>query len=391
MIKLTKSSFYREVETKKSLIDFISRASILSMGEECHNFENSFSKKQGRRFSVLVSSGSSANLILIQSMLNLGLLKKGDKIGISSLTWATNVMPLLQLGLVPVALDVNINTLNVDVSEVEKNIKKLKGLFITNVLGLCDDLSTIKKICKKNKIILFEDNCESLGSRMGGVTLGNFGLASTFSFFVGHHLSTIEGGMVCTDDERLYEMLIMVRAHGWDRNLSVKSQEQLRKKIKCDNFYAKYTFYDLAYNTRPTEITGFLGNVQLKYLDEIITKRQKNFLSFVSIINSNKDFLPIKFKHMDIVSNMAMPVVCIIKGKADFYKKKFAPLVEIRPIIVGNILNQPFYKKYIHKTSDCPNAEFIHKNGFYFANNPELSESEVKLICNLLKSKNKQK
>jgi CDP-6-deoxy-D-xylo-4-hexulose-3-dehydrase len=385
MIKLTKSSFYREVETKKSLIDFISRASILSMGEECFNFEQSFSKKQGRRFSVLVSSGSSANLILMQSMLNLGLLKRGDKIGISSLTWATNVMPLIQLDLVPIALDVNINTLNVDVSEVEKNIKKLKGLFITNVLGLCDDLSTIQKICKKNKIILFEDNCESIGSKMAEVTLGNFGLASTFSFFVGHHLSTIEGGMVCTDDEKLYEMLIMVRAHSWDRNLSVKSQKKLRKKIKCDNFYSKYTFYDLAYNTRPTEITGFLGNVQLNYLDEIITKRQKNFLSFVSIINSNKDFLPIKFNHMNTVSNMAMPVICISPQKTELYKKRFSDIVEIRPIIAGNISRQPFYKKYIRNISSCPNADFIHKNGFYFANNPELTQDEIKLICNLLK------
>jgi CDP-6-deoxy-D-xylo-4-hexulose-3-dehydrase len=388
MIKLAKSSFYRESETKQSLIDFISSATVLSMDKECLRFEDSFSKKQERRFSVLVSSGSAANLILIQSMLNLKLFKKGDKIGISSLTWATNVMPLIQLGLIPIALDVNLNTLNVSANEVEKQIKNLKGLFITNVLGLCDNLPTIQKICKKNKIILIEDNCESLGSKIQNSLLGNFGLASTFSFFVGHHLSTIEGGMVCTDDRKLYEMLIMTRAHGWDRNLLSNSQEQLRKKLKNKDFYEKYTFYDLAYNARPTEITGFLGNKQLKYLDEIIKKRQNNFLSFALEINSNKDFLPIKFNHMDTISNMAMPIVCISSKKAEYYKKKFTPLVEIRPIIAGNISQQPFYKKYIHSISNCPNAEFIHKNGFYFANNPELTKKEILTIIRLLNSKN---
>jgi|SRR3989344_3161002 len=389
MIKLIKFCFYKESHTRRLLADFISKPHILSMNQECHRFEENFSKKQKRLFSVLVFSGSAANLILIQAMLNLGLFKVGDKIGISSLTWATNVMPLLQLGLVPVALDVNINTLNVGIDEVEKHIKGLKGIFITNVLGLSDDLPAIKKICKKNNVILLEDNCESLGSKIGGVLLGNFGFASTFSFFVGHHMSTIEGGMVCTDDEKLYEMLVMVRAHGWDRNLPVKIQKQLRSKAKCDDFYAKYTFYHLAYNTRPTEITGFLGNAQLKYLNEIVTKRQENFLSFVSVINSNKDFLPIKFEHMGVVSNMAMPVVCVSSKKAEFYKKLFAPLVEIRPIIAGNIVRQPFYKRYIHKVQNCPNADFIHRNGFYFPNNPDLNSSEVKLICNLLKTKDK--
>lgn len=384
MIKLVKSSFYREAETKKSLVDFISKASILSMDKECRRFENSFAKKQGRRFAVLVSSGSAANLILIQSMLNLGLFRSGDKIGISALTWATNVMPLLQLGLVPVALDVNINTLNVGPAEVAKHIKELKGLFITNVLGLCDDLPAIQKICRKNKIILLEDNCESLGSKMGGTLLGNFGLASTFSFFVGHHLSTVEGGMVCTDNEKLYEMLVMVRAHGWDRNLPTKSQERLREKVKNDDFYAKYTFHHLAYNTRPTEITGFLGNEQLNYLDEMVAKRHENFMSFVTVINSNQDFLPIKFDHLKIVSNFAMMVICASPSKAEFYKKKFAPLVEIRPIIAGNILRQPFYQKYISEVSACPNAEFIHRNGFYFANNPELTSREIALIIKLL-------
>src|SRR3989338_7190084 len=259
MIKLMKSTFYKEEETKQKLCEFILKANKLSMGEKCREFEIAFSKYQGRRFAVLVNSGSSANLALIYSLLKLGKINPGDNVGVSALTWSTNVSPLLQLGLNPVPIDVSLNTLNVSSGNLLETLKtkELKALFITNALGFCGDLDKIVKICEEKNIILLEDNCESLGSVAYGKKLGNFGLASTFSSFVGHHLSTIEGGMVCTDDEKLYEMLLMVRAHGWDRNLYTKSQKQLRKKEKCDDFYAKYTFYDLAYNARPTEISGF--------------------------------------------------------------------------------------------------------------------------------------
>jgi CDP-6-deoxy-D-xylo-4-hexulose-3-dehydrase len=326
-----------------------------------------------------------ANLILIQALMNQGTFKAGDKIGVSALTWATNIMPLMQLGLVPVVLDVNPRTFNVTPAELEKHSHEIQGFFITNVLGLCDDLPTIQKICREKGITLIEDNCESLGSEIQGTLLGNFGIASTFSFFVGHHLSTIEGGMICTDDEALYDMIVMVRAHGWDRNLSPDKQKKLRAAAHCDDFYAKYTFHDLAYNGRPTEITGFLGNTQLPYLDVIIKNRQANFARFAAAINANDDFMPIDFAHLDVVSNMCMPVMCVTPEKAEQYKKRFEPVVEIRPVIAGNMLNQPFYKKYSGTIANYANTEQIHRNGFYFANNPELTEEEVSLILTLLK------
>jgi len=237
MIKLIKSTFLNEKKTKKLLCNFINKADMLSMSGECRKFEENFSKKQKRKFSVFVSSGSMANLVLIQSLLNLRMIKKKDRVGFSSLTWATNVMPLLQLGLRPVALDCEIETLNISPRILKKHIKSLRVLFITNVLGLSDKIGEIKSICAKNKIVFIEDNCESLGSVVDGKLLGNFGLASTFSFFVGHHLSTIEGGMICTDDKNLYDMLVLVRAHGWDRNLEPKSQKKLRNKYKINPFY----------------------------------------------------------------------------------------------------------------------------------------------------------
>lgn len=385
MIKLMKSTFYNEKETKEKLANFLLKADILSMNEECRKFEESFAKKQGRKFAVFVTSGSSANLVLIQALFNLGKLRKEDRVGFSSLTWSTNVMPIIQLGLVPVALDCNLKTLNVSPPEIEKQSSNLKCLFLTNVLGFCDDIKKIKELCEEKDIIFLEDNCESLGSKSEGKMLGNFGLASTFSFFVGHHLSTIEGGMICTDDEELRDMLFITRIHGWDRNLSVYKQRELRSKNKVDNFYAKYVFYDLAYNARPTEINGFLGNTQMAYWDEIVAKREENFKLFQGRVEKNDDFIPLNLEHMNLVSNFAMPVICKNKDILEKYKKRFLENgVEIRPVIAGNMTRQPFYKKYSQEIQDCKNADFVHKNGFYFGNNPELNDEELNLICSLL-------
>lgn len=216
MIKLIKSTFYKERETKEKLIDFITTATQLSIGKECERFEASFSQYQNRKHCVFFNSGSSANLALIQALLNLGKLRVGDYVGFSAVTWATNPMPLIQLGLKAVPIDVELDSLNVSSKTLEAVIKKypLKALFITNLLGFCDDIDKIRQICNKNKIILLEDNCESLGTIYKGEKLGNYGFASTFSFFVGHHMSTIEGGAVCTNDEELAVMLTLVRAHG---------------------------------------------------------------------------------------------------------------------------------------------------------------------------------
>ncbi|MCK4554481.1 DegT/DnrJ/EryC1/StrS aminotransferase family protein, partial [Candidatus Parcubacteria bacterium] len=178
MIKLIKSTFYKEEETKKKLAEFILKTDILSMSAECKKFEESFAKKQGRKFAVFVNSGSSANLVLIQALLNLGKLKKGDKVGVSALTWATNIMPLIQLGLEPVAIDCEISTLNISPAVLKDYADDLKGLFLTNVLGFCDNIQEIKNICSKNNILFIEDNCESLGSKVSSELLGNFGLAS---------------------------------------------------------------------------------------------------------------------------------------------------------------------------------------------------------------------
>ena len=389
MIKLQKSTFYNEKETKTKLCDFIFEASILSMGEQCRRFEQAFSEKQGRKYSVFLNSGSSANLVLIQAMLNMGLLKRGNIVGVSALTWATNIMPLIQLGLQPLLIDCEVNTLNVSpetfkaVLEVQPNIS---ALFITNTLGHADRIADVAQLCSERGILFFEDNCESLGSVIEGKNLGNWGVAATFSFFVGHHLSTIEGGMVCTDDAELYEQLVMVRAHGWDRNLQKNSQQRLRQEFEIDDFYSKYTFYDLAFNLRPTEINGFLGNIQLEFWDDIVRGRANNFVRLHEEIVKNEELIGLRCDHMDLISSFAIPVIVSDVAQVQKYKHRFQQAdVEFRPMIAGSMARQPFYRKYVGNPGSQPNAEFIHRNSFYFGNNPELVDPEIDLLASLLK------
>lgn len=391
MIKLIKSTFYRENETKERLLKLIKSAKQLSFGPECKKFEDEFAKYQGRRCGVFLNSGSSANLSIIQALLNLGIIKKGDKVGFSAVTWATNVMPLIQLGLKAVPIDVELDTLNVSSQKLAECLKKypLKMLFLTNLLGFCDDIDEIYKICKRKNIILIEDNCESLGTVYKGKKLGNFGVASTFSFYVGHHLSTIEGGMVCTDDKKLAVMLRLVRAHGWDRNLSRKEQIEIRKKFKAkSDFNNLYTFYEPGFNFRPTEIQGFLGNVQLEYIKEINIKRNNNFIELASLLYKHTDkYYPIRFNHIDFVSNFSFPLVCRSTEIREKLIKKCSNKLEVRPIVGGDMTKQPFFTKYgreFIQTLRNSNASIIHNQGLYFGNNPELTHNEIKKIISIL-------
>lgn len=390
MIKLIKSTFYKEKFTKERLSKFILSSDKLSIGDECGKFEKNFATYQDRKFCILVNSGSSANLALIQALLNLGKIKKGDSVGFSSLTWSTNVMPIIQLGLKAIPIDIELDTLNVSSKTLLNVIEKypLKILFLTNLLGFCDDIDVITKVCSEKKIILIEDNCESLGTVYKGKKLGNFGFASTFSFYVGHHMSTIEGGAICTNNERLATMLQMVRAHGWDRNLTENRQIKIRTKFNVNStFYSRYTFYDLGFNLRTTEINGFIGNIQLKYIDEITKKRRDNFLKMAIPIYEQKDkYYPIRYDHIDFLSNFAVPVVCRSQKIRDTLVEKCKDKVEIRPIVGGDMVMQPFFHKYMSKFAnifDNSNSKLAHRNGLYFGNNPDLAEQEMDQIVDI--------
>jgi CDP-4-dehydro-6-deoxyglucose reductase, E1 len=388
MIPLMKNAFINEYETKQALAEFILKAPRLSMDSKCFEFEAAFAKRQGRKHAILCNSGGSANLALLQALKNLSRLKDEEAVGFSALTWSTNIMPILQMGLQVIPVDCDQSTLNVSSSTLEQRLSttKLKALFITNVLGFAGDLDKISDICRDKGILLIEDNCEALGTEIHGVKTGNFGLAATFSFFVAHHMSTIEGGMICTDDDELAEMLKIVRANGWDRNLTSAEQFKWRKEfgIKSE-FEAKYTFYDLGFNIRPTEITGFIGLYQLQFLDQNIAKRESNFKHLTKIAIKNPDFVIFDLSHLSLISNFAFPVVCKTAELKVKYLAQFSGAgIEVRPMIAGNMQRQPFYRKYSTELFNMPGTDFIHDCGFYCGNYPELTETDLETIGNCM-------
>ncbi len=388
-IPLMKHAFLHEQETKKALADFIMNADILSMNKECFAFETKFAEYQNSNDAILFNSGGSANLALLQALKNLGKLKDGDKIGFSALTWSTNTMPIIQLGFEPIAIDCEPSTLNTMSYHLLERLENcdLKALFLTNILGFTGDIQKIQEICKERDIILIEDNCESLGTKLPSGKAGNFGIGSTFSFFVAHHMSTIEGGMICTSNEELAEMLRIVRANGWDRNLSPEQQQKWRQNHNiASEFQAKYTFYDLGFNMRPTEITGFLGQYQMQFLEENINVREQNYLRIEKAVKSNPDFVTLEHSHIDKLSTFAFPFVLQTPELRAYYLDKFINAgIEIRPMIAGNMEKQPFYHKYAKQFFEMPGADKMHSSGFYCGNYPELTEDDLQIIENCIK------
>ena len=381
-IPLMRSTCYREQETLTELAKWLlTFPDKLSMSTYCARFEQVFAYWQKRQHAVLFNSGGSANLAMMQALLNLGRLPKGGRVGFSALTWATNVMPLIQLGFETLPIDVDPCTLNTMSVNLRPVIESLDALFITNALGFLPDLDGIRYLCNFFGVTLIEDNCESLGSENKWNKAGNFGIAASFSFFVAHHMSTIEGGMAVTDDDELAEMLRMVRANGWDRNLDKRQQEQWRKRHYIESeFDAAYTFYVPAYNLRPTEITGFLGLQQMKHVDEAIRIRGEYFAELETILKTNDDLIPIQHDHMTVLSPFAFPVLCKTPELREVYKIRFARAgVEIRPVIAGNIARQPFYR-HLNGHYDLPGADFVERCGFYFGIYPELTRDDLETL-----------
>jgi CDP-6-deoxy-D-xylo-4-hexulose-3-dehydrase len=383
-IPLMKNAFSQEAETRKALAQFVLDSPRLSMGEQCERFEKAFAVYLGSVDAILLNSGGSANLALLQALLNLGRLRRGDAIGFSAVTWSTNVMPILQLGMTPVPVDCEPSTLNCMSLQLEQRLDDtpLKAFFVTNALGLAGDLDKVRQVCSSRNIILLEDNCESLGTTLAGRKTGTFGLAGTHSFYVAHHMSTIEGGMICTDDEELAEMLRIVRANGWDRNLTPRQQQRLRAQHHLPNeMAAKYAFYDLGYNLRPTEIAGFLGQMQLAHLDANNRRRFEIHVRLNRSLCGNPNFVQLDCRHLDFLSPFAFVVLCRSPALKERYAASFGDAgVELRPVIAGNMQRQPFFARYVGRSYDLPGADFIHDCGFYFGNYPELTESDLSTL-----------
>ena len=362
-----------------SLCEWLKTSPRLTKGELTEEYERLWSKKIGCEYSVFVNSGSSALLIAVYSLIESGALKMGDTVIVPALSWATDLSPVVQLGLKPVLCDCNLTDLSVDVNHLKElaATEEAKALILVSVLGLVPEMDEIVEFCEEQNIIMIEDACESLGSSYKNKKLGNFGKMSCFSTYYGHHLSTIEGGMVCTDDEDIFNLLKSLRSHGWDRDMSSKHSSILKQKFSVDNdFESQYKFYHLGFNLRSTDLQAFLGINQLKRFDEIVGKRNDNYALYREAF-TNSTWAPPKSTDDKYISSFAYPV--IHPNRTEIVKKLKENNIETRPLICGSLGKQPFWTKNYGEVS-LKNADYVDDYGFYLPNNHQITTEDINYI-----------
>ena len=381
MIKLISNTI--DQTDLNALSDWLKGSPRLTKGALTVEFENKWSAWMGRKYSIYVNSGSSANLMMIYSLIE-GKKLKNKKIVVPSICWSTTIAPLMQFGLTPILCDVEPNTLCIDSYKLEELLirEKPAAIFLVNVLGFLGDMNILNILAKKHDCIILEDSCETLGTTFKGKKAGTFGLMSTFSMFFGHHISTIEGGMICTDDKNIRDLLLMLRSHGWDRDLDKNDADDLKKLHNVTEFNSMYTFYHPAFNLRSTDLQAFLGLRQLNKLETIISNRHANFKLYQEKIKSRWKPNP-KFYPNDIISNFAYPIIDPKRDQISNLLKLND--IEHRPIICGSIDKQPFYKKMNYKQKlDLTFSHRVHDQGLYVPNHDKLTVEEITLISNLV-------
>jgi CDP-6-deoxy-D-xylo-4-hexulose-3-dehydrase len=365
------------------LIDWLSTYPRLTKGPVTYEFEEAWSAWLGCKHSVFVNSGSSANLLMIYCLKILNKLKN-NKVCVPALCWATDLAPVMQFDLHPLLIDCNLTTLSVDLTHLEHVFQSERPavLLLVSVLGLSPDMSAIVELCNKYDVILLEDNCESQGTSYNNIKLGNYGIMSSFSTYFGHTMSTIEGGMICTNDDEIYYALLQLRSHGWDRDLPLYKQIELRKQWNVSEFSSLYTFYLPGFNVRATDLQAYIGLNQLKKVDEMIRNRYENFIYFKSKLNGNVWF-PLDLDNT-YTSNFAIPVIAKdIDSKNRLIEALNVHNIACRPLISGSMGIQPFY---IQKYGQCklPNCTIIDECGLYVPNHDKLTKQDIDLICNLI-------
>ena len=358
---------------KKDLLQAIKvlKSNKITAGKVTANFEKVFKRKLKINQSLMVNSGSSANLLAFQCLVNpyrKRILNKNDEVLIPTLCWSTSLWPIVQSGLKPVFVDVDIKTLNINTKDLEKKInKKTKVIMLVHVLGNSTNMDEILRIKKKYNLILIEDTCESLGAKYKNKYLGALGEFSSFSFYVSHQITSGEGGMICCKDVDDMQIIKSLRAHGWSRGL--KNEKAIA--IKNRDLDPRFIFYNSGFNLRPTDITASIGLSQFKDLDKLIKSRNLNrdkiykaFLknkiitSCLSILKENKFVKPSWF---------GVPIILNRRVKKDKFINKLENFgVETRPIISGNFLKQPSIKKYKIKSKvNVKNSNIINEFGFF--------------------------
>lgn len=369
-----------------SMIDVL-LSDKLTMGNNVERFEKEFAHFIGSNYAIMVNSGSSANLLAMAVLSNFKFengFVKGDKVIVPTVCWSTSVWPIIQMGLEPVFVDIDIKTLNADVDKIEElleNDNKIRGMVVVHILGNTLNMNKLMQLKNKYKLILMEDTCESLGSKYNNKNLGTFGECGTYSFYFSHHITTIEGGMVATDNFHTYELLKCLRSHGWSRGITSHNNNSL------DN---RFCFINVGYNLRPMEIQAAMGSVQLKKLSKFQETRKSNYERIMySLKEKNSDILTSFTKEpCSLPAWFALPFIINSKyEKEDYLKYLEKNNISTRPIVTGNFARQPVFKDLNMNVDPVifVNAELIHNQGFFIGLPSNLmSDSKIEKLVNIL-------
>lgn len=353
----------------------------LTKGDQTLEFEKEFAKYVGSTYSVFVNSGSSANLLVAAALKESGRLKN-LKVVCPAVSWVTTVTPFTHLGFQVILCDSNSENLGVDVTKLREIFEKERpaALAIVHVLGHPNDMAEIEKLCKEFEVILFEDTCEALGTTTtASKMLGTLGLAGSFSFYYGHHMSTIEGGMVVTDDFDFHQLMLSLRSHGWSRDLAPSVKEKLQQEHKIDDFRNFYTFYWPGFNFRSTDLQAFIGRNQLGRMNEIASTRARNHKVYADGLG---EFWTQKSK-TQLLSSFAFGTA--VKNRSEVADALRIEGIESRPLICGNLARHPFWLKN-NPPSFLPIADFVHDFGMYLPNHAELTQPEVEKVVTVFSS-----
>tara|TARA_B100001057_G_scaffold487053_1_gene569170 strand:- start:6781 stop:7956 length:1176 start_codon:yes stop_codon:yes gene_type:complete len=359
----------------RKLSKWILKNDKFTLGNKTKNFQKKFSDFLKIKNSIFVNSGSSANLLIAQSLLESNYLS--NKVVVApALSWSTTVSPFIQLGYDVKLCDCSLENLGLDINHLEYLCKKFRPslIILVHVLGHSNDMSKILKICKKYKVRLVEDTCESLASKYNSKHLGTFGLASSFSFYYGHHISTIEGGMACTNDKNFAKIMTSVRSHGWLRDFQDSEKRKILKKNNISEFQSKFSFYYSGFNIRSTEINSFLGLSQIKKIKKICKIRNRNFNVYKKELN---EYFSVTCKAKPLSS---FGYATLTKNRDKVYKHFIKKKIECRPVISGNIAKQIFWKKNFKSKMKLPNSDLVHKFGIYLPNHANQTVNDTKLI-----------
>lgn len=343
---------------------------MYTMGAGVKQFEEDFAKYVNSKYAVMVNSGSSANLIAVAALFftKNPKLKRGDEVIVPAVSWSTTYYPLAQYGLKLKFVDVDLHTLNFDLEQLKNAVSdNTKMILAVNLLGNPNNFDAINEIIGDKDIILMEDNCESMGAEFKGKQAGTFGLVGTYSTFYSHHMATMEGGLIVTDDEEMYHVMVCLRAHGWTRHLPKENHVS----NKSDNaFEESFRFILPGYNVRPVEMSGVIGVEQLKKLPSFLEYRRKNAELFVSLFENHKDF----YIQKDIDNSSWFGFSFILKpestlDRAEIVKKLEANQIDCRPIVTGDFTKNEVLKHFDYEIfGEMKNAQYLDKKGFFVGN-----------------------